>query len=117
MPDSEIESCRRCGAFDVKLWREYSTFDVDLLCVDCACITQGIPHIASAVLPDGSFPASLLYSHGLPNAFTFELKWYVPAIRTDDEDIRAYWGYTSIPPDALEKWKALPLRMETSLTG
>lgn len=34
-----------------------------------------------------------------------ELIWYVPLIEDQDGSV---WGYTSVPQDAIAKWKALP---------
>lgn len=33
--------------------------------------------------------------------------WLVPAVPSRADD--AFWGYTSIPPDAVEWWHSLPL--------
>lgn len=34
-----------------------------------------------------------------------EWDWYVPLIEDEDGSV---WGYTSVPRDAIKKWRALP---------
>lgn len=77
--------CHHCGAKGLKLWREYQTFldRTDLLCAAC------IEKQAGEKL-DPADPAT----GGL-----------VPAVLTKDGT--TFWGYTSAPFTACERWWAL----------
>lgn len=79
--------CQACGASGVKLWRYYQTFleNQRLLCRRCAEADQ-----ANELEGD-------------------QIGWMVPAVPT--EDGTTFWGYTSVPKDRVEWWKALPLRI------
>lgn len=88
--------CEGCGATGCKLWREYQTFDPRLLCAQCAGTDQGKD--VSDIDADGT-RAGRYTEHR-----TDQIGWYVPAVPCDD----GYWGYTSVPDDAIARWKALP---------
>lgn len=120
MNDSDIYACARCGAFDCKLWRPYSTFRTDLKCVDCACLTVNPDRAldASEFIADGSRPKPG-YSD-LPDApymarRSWDIEQYVPAVQASSG---GYYGYGAIPMDPWSPgygdwlaWVALPLRM------
>jgi len=118
--DSDIYACQRCGAIDCKLWRPYSTFDIRLKCLDCACMTAdpSAPIDASQYGADGSKPKpGLAESAELPYLFrrSWEIEWYIPAVPSASG---SYWGYGAIPMDPMSPehgdwlaWVALPLRM------
>lgn len=91
--------CAKCGATGCKLWREYQTFDPRLLCVDCAGLDQDKD--VSQMDEFGTRPCT--YN---PERRTDQIGWYVPAVETEG----GYWGYTSVPDDALARWRALPTR-------
>lgn len=76
--------CSGCGASSVKLWREYSTFRIVLKCRVCSEREQ---------------------DRNLDNSRNFEIGWRVPAVPDGDGN---YWGYSSIPKDRFDWWRALP---------
>lgn len=82
--------CSKCGAKGVKLWRQYQTFleHIDLLCFACSLVDQA-KHLDFPMRGD-------------------QVGWLVPAVPTDDG---TFWGYTSVPQDRVEWWKALPARV------
>lgn len=78
--------CTTCKATGVKLWRESHTFldSLSLACAAC-CAKEGHP----VDLSDSD-----------------QTMRRVPAV----PDLRgSYWGYTSVPPEGVAWWKALPL--------
>ncbi len=83
--------CKDCGKHGVKLWRQYQTFaeHIRLLCVDCAEFNQN----RKIDLSDHD-----------------QCGWLVPAVPTFEKNA-PYWGYTSVPPEGVAWWKALPLRL------
>lgn len=85
--------CEDCGARGVRLWRPYMSFDVHLRCRRCAIADQE---------PDFD-----------PSADSDEIGWLVPAV-PEAEGSDVYWGYTSVPQDRAEWWKALPVAVATS---
>lgn len=87
-----MSACSRCGATGCKLWREYQSFTLGLLCARCL---PGAPEFDD----DGLRPSD----HG--GERTDQAGWYVPALSDGDG---GYWGYTSCPPEDYERWRALP---------
>lgn len=87
--------CDDCGAHGVKLWREYQTIasQTKLLCAHCAKKDQSKNHEA-----------------GWKSRFSVgegdQIGWFIPAIPTEGQD--TYWGYTSVPGNAVDWWKKLP---------
>lgn len=81
--------CSKCGAQGCKLWRQYQTFvdEIDLLCLGCAEADQeqkADPYHMSAI------------------------GFLVAAVPTDDGE--TFWGFTSVPAQAVAWWDALPDR-------
>lgn len=85
--------CSKCKVSGVKLWRQYQTFadHIELECAKCASPDK---HVDEA--------GTVEYEHG---GRTDQIgSWMVPAIPVGD----TYWGYTSVPSQDVEWWKALP---------
>jgi len=78
--------CGICGAIGVKLWRKYQTTldNQTLACLSCSENEQG------KKMKPGSD----------------QIGWRIPAVPTDDGD--SFWGYTSVPQEGVDWWKALP---------
>lgn len=93
--------CDSCGASGVKLWREYQTFadQTDLLCARCAGKAEGKD--VSSIDADGRRESDVV-----EGTRTDQIGWMVPAITTVEGD--TFWGYTSVPPDRVSWWTALP---------
>jgi hypothetical protein len=91
--------CTVCGARGCKLWRQYNTFAdrVRLMCCVCAGKDQGVD---TGAIDD----AGKVHS-GIGGGRTDQIGWLVPAVPTDDG---TYWGYTSVPADAVAWWRSLP---------
>lgn len=94
----ENYTCRDCGAVGVRLFREYQTFIISLLCRACAKIEQGA---------DDVWERETLEMVGRPPVF--EVKWRVAAV--PDEEGIGYWGYTSIPQRGIDWWLRLPVEV------
>src|SRR5689334_14075048 len=92
--------CSKCGRIDVKLWRQYQTFlnHIELLCVDCGAAN---PEQAAIVDEDGRYESDYGKTDQLAGLL-------VPAVSTAEGD--TFWGYTSVPQDRIDWWRALPLR-------
>jgi hypothetical protein len=87
--------CGYCKAFGLKLWREYSTFDPQLLCAVCALKDQ-----------KKSYSVDSVGKHDdLAYGSSDQIGSYVPAI--PDEEAAGYWGYTSVPQEGINWWKKL----------
>lgn len=94
--------CSECGAANRKLWRRYMTSDVELLCIQCVCEDQG----KDARCVDGTTGRFWCEKNRL---FHDAIGWFVPAIPDGDGN---YWGYTSVPEDAIWWWRRLPVYAE-----
>lgn len=92
--------CGKCGATGIKLWREYMTVNPRLLCAVCASEeeNENIADIDSKGIRTGKYDR------------TDQISGYVPAV--PDEEGVGYWGYTSVPPEGVNWWKALPTLKE-----
>ena len=99
--------CSECGRLNCKLWREYNTplSQQRLLCAQCALVDQKKPGPVDA---DGLTPDR-------DGNRTDQIGWLIPACPTEKPNDRgelsddaSYWGYTSVPQDMVEWWKALP---------
>jgi hypothetical protein len=92
--------CKKCGAKDCKLWRQYSTFlsHIELLCADCAVKDQKIPKEFSVLDARGHRPSDI-------SGTTDQIGWLVPAV-PDGEG--SFWGYSSVPQDRVDWWRKLP---------
>lgn len=84
--------CHGCGAAYCKLWREYQTIAsvTELRCANCVERDSG----ENFECDDPRKMSSI--------------GWYVAAVPTPEGD--TYWGYTSVPEQALKWWYALPNR-------
>lgn len=115
MSDSQIYACHRCGAFDIKLWRQYSTFDITLTCLDCLSVMHlgtDYEFDIKAIHPDASHCYLPQVSDPTWGSCGWEYGWWIPAVRVQDGEEVAYWGYTSVTPADWDLWLELPLRME-----
>jgi hypothetical protein len=90
-----IYKCSKCGARGCKLWRQYQTIAsaVDLLCAPCAEADQRPSNEPGWRSPFDKDEGD-------------QIGWLVPACPTDDG--KTFWGYTSVPPEACNKWNGLP---------
>lgn len=79
--------CGKCGVTNVKLWRLYNSIPVELLCAKCVQKAEG-----KQIDPQQ----------------TDNIGGHVAAIPCE-EGCGAYWGYTSVPPDACNWWYNLPM--------
>lgn len=90
--------CSKCKSGGIKLWRTYSSFHIELICVFCMGDAAKNP-----VRRDGK---CLLSDLGI---FSDNVaSWAVPAV-PDEDNPGAYWGYTSVPPERVQWWRSLPL--------
>jgi len=103
-PDGRIiYKCSTCGAEGVKLWRGYNTmvshqqfFCVRCVCKEDQCVTRLTDH--TLVNADGRHKGEF--------GWTDQINGFVPCVTSaDGEEI---WGYTSVPQDRVEWWRALP---------
>ena len=96
-------SCGKCGATGCKLWRQYQTFldHQSLFCATCALRDQQ---------SDGPVDANGLREWrpdpDVAPSLTDTIGCLVPAIPTWDG--LTFWGYTSVPKEAVAWWRALP---------
>lgn len=79
--------CSECKASGVKLWRPSCLFNITLHCAGC---------LGHPVDKDGKVPSRW--------GMTDQVAGLVPAVPCDV----GYWGYTSVPPDQVAWWRALP---------
>jgi hypothetical protein len=86
--------CSECKAEGVRLWREYQTFlnNITLKCRACSEVEQK-PALERR---KGSVTEHIQ---------TDTIGWRVPAV---PDDTGTFWGYTSVPQDRVDWWKALP---------
>ena len=102
--------CSKCGAWDCKLWRQYQSFTIHLLCVDCAGKDQGVD--VSDVDDKVAIQDTTFIKY---HQRTRTIKWLVPAVPVKGED--SYWGYTSVPNEDLDWWYGLPTRQQFIFTA
>jgi hypothetical protein len=93
--------CSKCGAAGVKLWFPYTFFlhDVELMCVDCACVHY---EIEPGTVNDLGIREN---KHGMN----------VPSIGMGTPAIphqHTLWGNSNVPRDHFNWWARLPLREE-----
>ncbi len=98
----ETYKCHDCGAHGCKLWREYQTFNPDVVCALCAGKRQNKD--VSRINEAGLLPWKM--SGDDHEILTDSIGWYVPCVPTEEGD--TYWGYTSVPEDGVDWWKKLP---------
>lgn len=94
-----VYECIDCKARGVRLWREYQTFleNQELRCRACALKAQKKTEEEQA--------------------HTDQIGWLVPAVPTELplnaqwqlEGESTFWGYTSVPNEGVDWWKALPV--------
>lgn len=88
--------CNECGTTGCKLWRRYQS-SPKLLCAKCAAKDQG------KNIDD--IDAKGMYSSENGGRID-QIGWYVPAVPL--EDLKGYWGYTSVPQPGCDWWDNLP---------
>lgn len=88
--------CSRCDASNCKLWRQYNTLldYIELMCAKCACKAEDKD--VSTMNADGR----RMDEYGS----TDQIGMMIPAVPSGD----TFWGYTSVPQDGVDWWKALP---------
>lgn len=128
MPRPTRYACARCGRAGCKLWREYQTIlsAQTLLCGACALADQeksirderAVPRpLSSAESPSPSEPPIDAEGYRV-NKYgdkTDQIGWYIPAVPTIGllpgwalHPDANFWGYTSVPPEAVAWWRAMP---------
>jgi hypothetical protein len=106
LPRSVLDKyqCSFCGVSGVKLWRGIGTAD-QAWCSKCGMAQAGYP---DAIDYNGRHscgeygPSDQIYS---PKQGQNLLPW----VPTPDGET---WGYSSVPPEGCEWWRALPTRVE-----
>ena len=93
-------ACDRCGVTDCKLWRAFNDGAVELRCCDCAASEADPPKDVSAIDDTGRVRVD--------DMLTDQIGWYVPAVPS--ESGASYWGYTTVPANAVAWWRRLPTR-------
>lgn len=102
--------CQACKRSGVKLWREYNTF-LDAQSFECGpCALKSALKGSNCsykgpVDEQGRVTVSYPSHPEIPPEKTYAIGWRVPAI-PDGEG--SYWGYTSAPTEAIQKWISLP---------
>lgn len=89
--------CSKCGETHCKLWREYNTVPVQLMCATCAA--KDNDEVITDMNEYGQYTSS--YGH-----LTNKIGDFVPAV--PDEEGAGYWGYFSIPEKGFLWWEHLP---------
>lgn len=89
--------CFHCGGTQCKLWRPYHDH-APLRCRDCA--------IDHAIFVDENHSITILGD---------QLGALLPAVPC--ENGIDWWGYTSVPPEGVQWWKALPNRPQLLSQG
>ena len=84
--------CKRTGC---KMWREYNTCDTDIFCGACALIDQGEE---GPIDGDGYRKTDM--------GKCDQIGRLVPAV--PDLEGLGFWGYTSVPSEAVKWWRSLP---------
>lgn len=93
--------CEKCGLRRCKLWREYESWCINLLCAECAGKDQ--KKDISQMDADGSMPGYF------PGNRTTQIGWLIPAIPTlTDNKMKGYWGFANTPADRMKWWMNLP---------
>jgi hypothetical protein len=92
--------CRKCGATNVKLWRPYCTFSIELKCANCLTNDPERPDLQNRYVDKNGRNKDELGASD-------SLGWWVPAVPVKD-DPDAFWGYTSVPQDGVDWWRRLP---------
>lgn len=91
--------CSRCEAHGIKLWRQYNSLNFQLLCARCADPQAILDEKGYSIGSCGFKSCQLTDKFGKTGSL-------VPAVPTRVEG--EYWGYTSVPDESVDWWKALP---------
>lgn len=96
-------TCGKCGATNCKMWHDHLIHKM-LLCVLCAAENQkkdvtSIDETGMRLSDIGN------------DRRTDQIGWCVPAIPTNYPGV--YWGYGSVPIEAMTWWKRLPTHQVT----
>lgn len=87
--------CCRCRRGGLKLWRGANgapnKYGEELLCAECLAPDQTVGSDGKAYDKDYGFA-------------TDQVAGWLPAVPVND----TFWSYTSVPPDDVRWWKALP---------
>jgi hypothetical protein len=94
-------TCRGCGAHGVKLWREYNTFANRTTLECCVCAGKSQKKDISKISAEGRIP-----DPDFPSVLSDQIGWMVPAVPTEEGN--GFWGYTAVPEDGVNWWRALP---------
>lgn len=104
VPDGYI--CGKCNKSGCKLWRDYNSFDFNLMCADCAGEDEGKD---VSDLDEKGRRLVKLHPSDTHGERTDQIGWKVPAVPM--EEVGGYWGYTSIPALGVAWWHRLPNRV------
>ena len=88
--------CSKCHVTGKKLWRNYQSCNVDLVCYNCSGETN--------VIDDNGKVAG--WATGVKTDQIYGSR--VPAVPVFESELEAYWGYTCVPNDEVEWWRKLP---------
>lgn len=91
----EYYKCNSCKTTNKKLWRDYESCCFNLTCYKCSGETRDIDAVGT--VENITFKCK-----------TDQIASKVPAIPVFDSEVEEYWGYTSVPAEAVEWWKKLP---------
>ena len=109
LPDYVCGECHKGRRKKIKLWRLHNVMmsHQRLRCVDCASRQAGLD--PQAVNEEG-LSRDAQYGTGTVSSMIGSL--WTPAIPSDvvDGHIDNYWGRSSVPPEGVAWWRALPLR-------
>jgi hypothetical protein len=97
---SEDYICSECGVKGVKLWRNYQSTRIILLCASCAAKYQHVD--ISSMDEKGLYLGKF--------SITDQIGWYAPAVPCQVLD--TFWGYTSIPDEGAIWWQNLPNKLD-----
>lgn len=86
--------CGGCGATGVRLWRRWNAFvsHQSLACKTCSVVSELDP---STIMMRGSD----------------QIGSRIPAVPTEEND--TFWGYSSVPDDAVQWWLGMPENRST----
>jgi len=98
--------CHKCKQRDVKLWRGVhgcaDSEGNELLCA--TCLAPDVKVDDEGRWQEPPYETKDAYGNEIPGPRTDQVKGWLPAIPVDD----TYWGYSSVPSQDVEWWRALP---------
>ena len=104
LPEEVLQSyfCKTCDIEGVKLWRGIHS-SCEGWCAKCACAQAGLPD-------DIDEEGRRMGTYGTSDQIYSPLKGLslLPWVPAPDGGT---WGYTSVPPEGVEWWRALPTRL------